>query len=100
MSGSHVVTIVIEQGEQGWVVASIPEVPGANSQGRTREEARANVSGVGPRLRQPGRAKGRRRGVYAGSPSLSFEVFGRHRGGARFLGSCGIARLDATGDDI
>ena len=37
------VTIVYEQGEDGWVVASIPEVPGAHSQGRSREEARANV---------------------------------------------------------
>ena len=36
-------TIVFEQGEDGWVVASIPEVPGAHSQGRTREEARANA---------------------------------------------------------
>jgi predicted RNase H-like HicB family nuclease len=37
------VTIVYEPGEEGWVVASIPQVPGAHSQGRTREEARANV---------------------------------------------------------
>ncbi len=43
MSESLQVTIVFEDGEDGWVVASIPEVPGANSQGRTREEARANV---------------------------------------------------------
>ncbi len=43
MSESLRVTIVYEQGEDGWVVASIPEVPGANSQGRTRQEARANV---------------------------------------------------------
>jgi predicted RNase H-like HicB family nuclease len=43
MSESLRVTIVYEEGEDGWVVASIPEVPGANSQGRTREEARANV---------------------------------------------------------
>lgn len=43
MSESLVVTIVYEYGEEGWVVASIPEVPGAHSQGRTREEARANV---------------------------------------------------------
>ena len=42
MSESLVVTIVFEPGEEGWV-ASIPEVPGAHSQGRTREEARANV---------------------------------------------------------
>jgi predicted RNase H-like HicB family nuclease len=43
MSESIQVTIVFEDGEDGWVVASIPEVPGANSQGRTRDEARANV---------------------------------------------------------
>ena len=43
MSESLVVTIVYEQSEEGWVVASIPEVAGAHSQGRTREEARANV---------------------------------------------------------
>lgn len=36
-------TIVFEPGEDGWIIASIPEVPGAHSQGRTREEARANV---------------------------------------------------------
>jgi predicted RNase H-like HicB family nuclease len=36
-------TIVYEGGEDGWVVASVPEVPGAHSQGRTRDEARANV---------------------------------------------------------
>jgi len=43
MSESLQVTIVFEDGEDGWIVASIPEVPGANSQGRTRDEARANV---------------------------------------------------------
>ena len=36
-------TIVFEQGDDGWIVASIPEVPGAHSQGKTREEARANA---------------------------------------------------------
>lgn len=36
-------TIVYEPGEEGWVIASIPEVAGVFSQGRTREEARANV---------------------------------------------------------
>jgi len=43
MSESLVVTIVFEEGEDGWIVASIPEVPGAHSQGRSREEARSNV---------------------------------------------------------
>jgi predicted RNase H-like HicB family nuclease len=43
VSDSLRVLIVYEPGEEGWVVASIPQVPGAHSQGRTREEARANV---------------------------------------------------------
>jgi predicted RNase H-like HicB family nuclease len=37
------VTIVYEPGEDGWIAASIPEVPGVHSQGRNREQARANV---------------------------------------------------------
>ena len=36
-------TIVYEPGEDGWIIASIPEVRGVHTQGRTREEARANV---------------------------------------------------------
>lgn len=36
-------TILYEDGENGWVVSSIPAVPGALSQGRTREEARENI---------------------------------------------------------
>ena len=36
-------TIVYEPGEEGWVIASIPEVAGVFSQGRTQSEARANV---------------------------------------------------------
>ena len=43
MSESLHLTIVYEQGKEGWVVASIPEVPGVHSQGKTREEARENV---------------------------------------------------------
>jgi len=37
------VTIVYEAGDDGWVIASIPAVPGVLSQGRTRAEARENV---------------------------------------------------------
>lgn len=37
------VVILYETGEDGWVVASIPHVPGVHRQGRTREEAGANV---------------------------------------------------------
>jgi predicted RNase H-like HicB family nuclease len=36
-------TIVFEPEEDGWIVASVPEVPGVHSQGKTREEARENV---------------------------------------------------------
>jgi predicted RNase H-like HicB family nuclease len=36
-------TIVYEIDEDGWHIASIPEVPGVHTQGRTREEARENV---------------------------------------------------------
>lgn len=32
-----------EPDEQGWIVARVVEVPGALSQGKTREEARENV---------------------------------------------------------
>ncbi len=32
-----------EPDDEGWIVARVLEVPGALSQGRTREEARANV---------------------------------------------------------
>lgn len=35
--------------EDGWIVARILEVPGAMSQGRTREEARENVLDACPR---------------------------------------------------
>jgi predicted RNase H-like HicB family nuclease len=36
-------TIVYEPGDDGWIVVSIPEVPGVFSQGRTRREAREMV---------------------------------------------------------
>lgn len=36
-------TIIFEKGEQGWWVASIPEIPGAVSQGKTIDEARDMV---------------------------------------------------------
>jgi predicted RNase H-like HicB family nuclease len=35
--------IVYEDAGEGWVMASIPQVPGTHSQGATRDEARANV---------------------------------------------------------
>ena len=44
MSEKLRLTIVYEEpDEDGWIVARVVEVPGALSQGRTREEARENV---------------------------------------------------------
>lgn len=36
-------TAIIEQ-DEGWFIAYCPEVPGANGQGRTKEEARQSLS--------------------------------------------------------
>ena len=36
-------SIIYEDAEDGWIVASIPEVSGVFSQGRTRDEACTNV---------------------------------------------------------
>ena len=43
MSETLRLTIVYEDTGEDWIIASIPEVPGAHSQGRTRAEARENV---------------------------------------------------------
>ena len=42
---SHTLSLTVhfEDAGNGWVLATIAEVPGAISQGRTREEARENV---------------------------------------------------------
>ena len=45
--------IVYEAGEDGWIVASIPEVAGVFSQGRTCAEARANVLDALRLMRSP-----------------------------------------------
>jgi predicted RNase H-like HicB family nuclease len=38
-------TAIIEQHEE-WFIAYCPEIPGANGQGRTREECRKNLAGA------------------------------------------------------
>lgn len=43
MSATLQLTIVYEDAGDGWIMASIPQVPGTRSQGRTREQARENV---------------------------------------------------------
>ncbi len=37
-------TVILSQGEDGWIVAEVPALPGCVSQGKTREEAIANAS--------------------------------------------------------
>jgi len=37
------ITIVYQQNADGWITSSIPEYPGAVSQGKSREEAREMV---------------------------------------------------------
>lgn len=36
-------TVQYEEGQDGWVIARVRELPAAMSQGRTRQEARDNV---------------------------------------------------------
>jgi len=44
MSDTLQLTIIYDDpAEDGWIVARVVQVPGAMSQGRTREEARENV---------------------------------------------------------
>ncbi|MDO8589100.1 MAG: type II toxin-antitoxin system HicB family antitoxin [Armatimonadota bacterium] len=35
--------VVLEEGENGWIIASVPSLPGCHTQGRTREEALKNA---------------------------------------------------------
>ena len=35
--------VMLEDGEDGWIVVSCPALPGCISQGRTREDALANI---------------------------------------------------------
>jgi predicted RNase H-like HicB family nuclease len=43
MSEKLQVTIIYEDAGDGWIMASIPQIRGVFSQGRTRAEARENV---------------------------------------------------------
>ena len=36
-------TVVLEEGEDGYIVASCPSLPGCYSQGKTEEEVLANI---------------------------------------------------------
>jgi predicted RNase H-like HicB family nuclease len=36
-------TVILEQGENGYIVATCPSLPGCHSQGKTEAEALANI---------------------------------------------------------
>jgi predicted RNase H-like HicB family nuclease len=56
-------TILYEEGGEGWIMARVLEVPGAMSQGRTREEAHANVLDALRLMLRPEPARALRRGM-------------------------------------
>mgnify|MGYP001601985505 CR=1 FL=1 len=35
--------VLLEKGEDGWIVATVPSLPGCISQGKSEEEALANI---------------------------------------------------------
>ncbi len=43
MASMHHLPVVLSPGEDGWIVATCPVIPGCTTQGRTREEALANI---------------------------------------------------------
>ena len=47
------VKVVLEKGEDGYVVASVPSLPGCFSQGKTRQEAVKNVREAIPLYLEP-----------------------------------------------
>jgi predicted RNase H-like HicB family nuclease len=79
MSEQLQLTIAYEEpDEDGWIVARVLQVPGALSQGRTREEARENVIDalkvvLAPDDDDPATANGSSELL-----NISFATFGRH----------------------
>jgi predicted RNase H-like HicB family nuclease len=61
----HEFTAVYERDDE-WVIAYCPEVPGANGQGRTKEEARASLTEAIVLILEDRREEGLR-GVSAGA---------------------------------
>ena len=57
MSETMDLTIVYEEGEEGWIVASIPAVPGVLSQGRGRRKPGRTSSTLWRSCSPPGRLR-------------------------------------------
>ena len=66
-------TIVYQQNADGWITSSIPEYPGAISQGKTREEARDMVLDALNELMLAGKENGIRT-VQSSVETLEFEI--------------------------
>ena len=43
MAVNHHLPVVLALGEDGWILATCPVIPGCSTQGRTRDEALANI---------------------------------------------------------
>ena len=71
MNESLHLTIRYEDAGDGWVMAQVAEVPGAISQGKTREEARANVLDALDLVRHRSRLAGERNGADSESVTLT-----------------------------
>lgn len=63
-------TILYSQDEEGWWVAEIPEIPGAFSQGKTKEEARFMVIDAVKELAEARRARAKAEKPTASQESL------------------------------
>lgn len=74
MSETLDLTILYEDGEEGWIVASVPAVPGALSQGRSREEARDNVLDALALMLSPEPGEKRERGKLVRSICKQLEI--------------------------
>ena len=69
-------TAIYEHTDDGWWVVSVPEIPGAHSQGRTREEAREMIQDAVRLLLEARREDGEREASEAGKEEIreSLEV--------------------------
>jgi predicted RNase H-like HicB family nuclease len=64
-------TAIYERTDDGWWVVSVPEIPGAHSQGRTREEAREMIQDAVRLLLEVRREDAEREASEAGKEVIS-----------------------------
>lgn len=70
MSDPLHLTILYEEGDDGWILASVPEVPGVFSQGKTKDEAREMALDALAGMLELRAAEHRPQGKSVGSESL------------------------------